>query len=231
MHGTPQNGWLSRAGKYRVEHVPCPNPGQPVSDGGKHKGILHTVEGSFESGLNVFLQHYAPHFQVGRDRKGRVRILQLVPLGTMAAALENHSGGVETNRECRVQIEIADRSKHTPWLPDDGVTDALATLMAELRHAQAIPLHHPPVRRDPRMWEAASGWMGHIDVPENVHWDSGAIRYERLFTLAHRQETKPRKPPKVKPKPQKKILHPKIWALQVRARRAEPAPLCPKEDE
>lgn len=177
-------GWLTSACGHKVEHIPCPRPGQRVTLTAPPKGVLHTTEGStVEGALAVFRQHYAPHFTVGVDRKGRGRILQHVPLGEMAAALENHPGGVETNRVVRAQIEVVGFSKKTQWLPLQPTLGLLAKLLAELQ-AAGIQLRHPYVKRDPQRWTVSNGWVGHVDVPENVHWDPGQLNYQRLFRLA-----------------------------------------------
>lgn len=211
--------WLTKIGRFTVEHVPCPRPGQAIDDDAPPKGLLHTIQGSLESGLAVFRQHYAPTFSVGRDRKGKVRILQHVPLGELAAALENHAGGVETNRICRVQIEIAGFSQTTAWSPDAGVCEALAALMHALVSLEGIPLEHVAVKRNAKRWVRASGWVGHIDAPENTHWDPGALMYERLFSLAG-------EPPKVKTKARPKKVQPATWVLVRASKGAAPAPLC-----
>jgi N-acetylmuramoyl-L-alanine amidase len=183
--------WLDRAGAHRVEHVPCPNPGQPVDLHAPPKGIMHTTEGSFEGSLAVFRQHFAPHFMVGRDARKAVRILQLVPLETMAAALENRPGGVETNRVCRAQIELVGFSKHELWLPEQEVAEALAALMLALRDAAGIPLRHVIAGRKPDLWVKAAGWLGHIDVPENSHWDPGNLDWHALLKLAAPTDDRP----------------------------------------
>jgi len=217
-----QKGWLTRAGKFRVEHYPCPNPGASVDLAAPPKGILHTIEGSLESGLAVFRQHYAPTFTLGRDQRGKVRILQLVPLGTMGAALE-HSGNVETNSVCRVQIEIAGFSKHTLWLPDAGTVMALGALMKTLESVAQIPLRHSPINRNVLGWEKLAGWFGHADVPQNTHWDAGRIDYKALFAVAN-DPPAPTGPPawhQVKPKP-RKLSRVTTAPLRLAARRAEP---------
>lgn len=215
-----RKGWLSHAGKFRVEHYPCPNPGEPVDFGAPAKGILHTTEGSLPSALAVFRRHFAPTFTVAPGR-----ILQHVPLGTMAAALENHSGGVQTNRDCRVQIEVVGFSQKTLWLPHSSTLAPLASLMRVLVQAAGIPLRHVPVGRNPRMWERTSGWLGHIDVPENSHWDPGHVDYHRLLRVAQlSQHPVHRAPPgwiEVKPKP-RKTDRVRTLALRARARRAKP---------
>lgn len=226
-----QKGWLKRAGRYPVIHLPCPNPGQAVDLSAGPYGVQHTIEGSLESGLAVFRQHYAPHFTGGRDRRGTLRLYQHVPLGTMSAALVNAPGGVETNRDVRVQVEWAAFSKHEPWLPDAGEQDLLASLYQTLRHACGIPLRHPRVARNWTLWEHAAGWVGHIDVPENSHWDAGAFRYEDIFEQAR---AKAHKPPTGKPdwhivsggvdirKTPRKTDRVRTLAVRRAARKAEP---------
>lgn len=191
-------GWLTKAGRFRIEHVVVPHE-LVRSNLARPKGILHTVEGSFEGGLSVFRKHWAPNFLVGRDAKGKVRILQFIPVGYMAAALENRPGGVDTNREAAVQVEIAGYSKRTRWSPDSEVTAALGALMAELEDVVGIPLQHDDIKRDWRRWLSSSGWFGHIDVPENTHWDPGALDYMTLFYAA----VKAKPHGVVKPKPRK----------------------------
>ena len=107
-------GWLTKAGTYTVEKMPMPHLSTAVDLAKPRVGVMHTTEGGFDSALSVFRQHYAPHFMVGTDSKGHTRILQFVPLGTMASALQNHTGGVETNRWAHVQIELVGRSSMEP---------------------------------------------------------------------------------------------------------------------
>ena len=187
-----QNGWLNRTlGGRVIQHVPCPNPGSPVNVGAPPAGVLHTIEGSLSSGMSVFHQHFAPHFALDAHET-----LQLVPLGTMAAALENHVGGVETNSITRVQIEVAGDSQTSPWLWDDATTNAVADLIATVSKAAGIPLDRPfpdqmPAlpwateafsRRHAGKWGHVAGWYGHVEVPENSHWDPGRFAGARSST-------------------------------------------------
>ena len=208
-----RTGWLNRSGVYRVEHLPCPHPGvriDPIAT-----GVLHTIEGSLESGLNVFRQHYAPHFTVGLDRNHKKRIIQHVPLGYMASALDNDPGGVETNRLARVQIEVAAFSKTFPYHFDTATTDVLASLLATLSMLNVVPLRRnfpdkmPPLpwaresfsRRTVRYWNRLPGWYGHVEVPENDHWDPGALRWDFLLDRAMSKESN--RTQNAKPKPRK----------------------------
>ena len=206
--------WLAKAGKYQIEKLPCPNPGQPVDMRIPATGVMHTTEGSFESALSVFRQHYAPNFLVGKDRNSKVRIVQLVPLGTMAAALENPPGGVETNRWARAQIEVVGFSKPVPWMFDPDTMDAVACLMFALKDVADIPLSRPfpetmPAlpwatvsfpRRHADKWGKVGGWYGHVEVPENSHWDPGYLKWDSLLTAA-RAKQHPLPAPQPAPKP------------------------------
>lgn len=189
-----QHGWLdTTVGGRRIEHIPCPNPGGAVDLDAPPTGVVHTIEGSLESGLGVFRRHYAPHFALEGNR-----VVQLVPLGTMAAALENRPGGVETNSITRVQIELAGHSHQEPWECDATTRNALADLLATLVRAAGIPLERPfpdemppPPwatvsfeRRNAGKWGRVAGWYGHVEVPENEHWDPGAFRWSRLLERA-----------------------------------------------
>jgi hypothetical protein len=191
-----KTGFLTKTiGGRRIEHIPCPHPGQPVDLNAPAVGVMHTIEGNLGSGLSVFQQHFAPHFALD----GR-RIVQMIPLGMIACALENHPGGVETNRITRAQIEVAGKSQEKSWLPDAQTADALADLMATLKLTADIPLTRPfPENMPPKPWAVANfkrrqagkwgrtaGWFGHVEVPENAHWDPGALAWGKLLTRARK---------------------------------------------
>lgn len=185
-------GWLATACGIRVDHNPCPRPGGRVDTTKAPAGVLHTVEGSFEGGMSVFRQHFAPNFLVGAGR-----ISQLVPLGYMAAALE-HTASPPTNEWARVQIEVAGHSQETPYRFDARTEETLAHLLAALAILGVAPLSRPfpdilppppwatPyfVRRNAGLWGRAAGWFGHIEVPENSHWDPGAYEWTHLLERA-----------------------------------------------
>ncbi len=190
--------WLTTAHGFRVEKIPCPHPGVRISPP-VPAGVLHTTEGGWDSAMSVFRRHYAPHFLVGKDAHARVRIAQLIPLGYMAAALENDPGGVETNRLATVQIELVAHSSTQPWAVGPDVEKALAALMATLKTVQGINLRRywsdwpmPPLpwasesfpRRHAGIWGRWNGWFGHMDVPEGDHWDPGAYKWGPLLNKA-----------------------------------------------
>jgi hypothetical protein len=199
--------WLAKTsdGRFAIEKIPCPHPNVGVVMGKPAAGVMHTTEGSWAGAMSVFRNHYAPHFLVGTRR-----IAQLVPLGDIAAALENPPGGVETNTWARVQIEVVGHSKETPYSFPATVTDPLASLLATLKVEAGIPLTRPypdamppkpwatPTfrRRHDGKWGHTAGWFGHVEVPENSHWDPGALMWEPLLLKATQRLPKPKPPPK-----------------------------------
>jgi hypothetical protein len=229
--------WLAKTsdGKFNIQKLECPHGGA-VDLSKPPAGVLHTTEGSYESALSVFRHHYAPTFLVG-DR----RISQLVPLGSMAEALENPAGGVETNRWARVQIEVAGFSQEEPYVFPAGTMDALSSLLATLKIEAGIPLSRPypdkmPAkpwatpsfrRRHDGKWGNVEGWYGHVEVPENGHWDPGALKWSTL--LKQSQAKLPKKPSKPKTSgywlvtktfydghqgPAEKVKSVRLWALK-----------------
>lgn len=209
-----QNGWLKSAGMWTVEHVPCPNPGVKVDVSSPAKGVQHTTEGStVEGALGVFRKSDAPTFLVGRDAKKKVRLLQLIPLGYIAAALV-HRGDPPTNGYARAQIELVGFSSHALWKPDSEVLSALGALYGVLAQTQGIPLKHVAnPQRDPKVWSKGTGWFGHDGVPGNSHWDPGQLHWDAVF--AHASRGLSVVPPKAKPKPL--VLHPRTFTLVRRA--------------
>jgi len=184
------NPYVKQAGPYPVNFVPDPHFQTPVNLSAPRAGVLHTTEGStIEGAEGVFSHHYAPHFTVGPDARRKVKIDQLVPIGFIGAALEEH------NNLALVQIEVVGFSKTTPWFFDAPTADALANLLVVLERDYGIPLSHPwgdddwaaagpNAHRASRKFGAVAGWFGHQDIPDNSHWDPGHLQWSKLFALA-----------------------------------------------
>ena len=199
--------WLDNTvdDKFAIEHIPCPHPG-PVDLNKPPAGVMHTTEGTnWDSLVAEFKQHDTPTFMVAPHR-----IAQLVPLGSMAAALEHPPGTAPTNGWARVQIEVLAFSKESPYSFDAATSDTLASLLATLTVKCGIPLTRPfpdamppkPwaiqtfARRKAGKWGTTAGWFGHIEIPSNSHWDPGALRWSDLLA-----EAKKRIPLRAKLKP------------------------------
>jgi len=188
--------WLDQAGRFEVEHIGgIPHLNQDVELNAPRTGVLHTTEGGWAGSLAIFKQHFAPHFMLGFDAKaGKVRIAQLVQIGTIGAALRAH------NSKAIVQIEMIGFSKETPWLPDDDTVEALASLMAVCAREYKIPLSRPwtdgdfgkagknPHRASGNYGKVA-GWYGHGDCPSpDAHWDPGNLRWSVILQKASQMQ-------------------------------------------
>jgi hypothetical protein len=149
--------------------------------GGPFKIVHHTTEGSTYAGARAA---YAaarsdPHFTVAGDD-----IIQHVDTEAAARSLRNRPGGVETNRDSAVQIEIV---AHAGRPKDVATLQAVARLCRWIETEHGVPQRWPSGRprfttngRDPgghnrnaEIWEAEGGHYGHSQVPENTHWDPG----------------------------------------------------------
>lgn len=162
--------------------------------GGPFKIVHHTTEGGSASGA---MQAYAakrcdPHFTVDADT-----IYQHIDTSVAARALRNPPGGVETNRDSAVQIEVVGFAH----LPKNPVTLAnVARLCRWIEATHGVPRSWPagppkPAEnghdpgghlRDPHIWDTQGGHYGHCHVPENTHWDPGYTRQEADFLLSAR---------------------------------------------
>ena len=184
--------WLEQAGKFPIIHIGgIPHFNQGVVLNAPRTGVLHTTEGGWAGSLAIFKQHFAPHFMLGFDADAqKVRIAQLVQIGTIGAALKAH------NDQAIVQIEMIGFSKEQPWLPDDETLAALASLMAVCADEYGIPLEHPwpdgdfgksgkNPHRSSGKYGKVPGWYGHGDCPSpDTHWDPGNLKWSEVLGMA-----------------------------------------------
>jgi hypothetical protein len=189
--------WLDQANRFPIAHIGgIPHFNESVHLEAPRTGVLHTTEGGWAGSLSIFKQHFAPHFMLGFDADAqKVRIAQLVQVGTIGAALVTH------NNQAIVQIEMVGFSKKTPWLPDDETAAALASLMAACSIEYGIPLDHPwsdgdfgkagnnPHRSSGKFGDIP-GWYGHGDCPSpDTHWDPGNLEWSQLLNMAQQIAT------------------------------------------
>lgn len=160
--------------------------------GGPYKIVHHTTEGSTAQGaMNAFMQNRSdPHFTIDGSN-----IFQHIDTAEGARALRNESGGVQTNRDSAVQIELVGFA-HLPKDPHALVNLARLCRWIESTHGvpkvwpSGFPLpakngHDPGGHiRDPKTWDGKGGHFGHCHVPENTHWDPGYTANEVAFIMA-----------------------------------------------
>ena len=184
---------------------------QTSTTGTPNKGVLHSTETTslpgYENGA------VAPHLTLAPDFHGRkFTYYQHFPFTSYSRSLENRSGGIETNKDHVVQIEIVgtcDPDTHNKWqnldrdhlympeLPRWALYD-LGKLVEWFNHEYGIPLVTTPfeaypksygqfngVRMKSEQWSKFSGWCGHQHVPENHHGDPGAIRILDIMSYAY----------------------------------------------
>ena len=147
--------------------------------GGPVKIVHHTTEGSTYAGAKSAYRtnRSDPHFTVAGDD-----IFQHIDTSLAARSLRNPPGGVETNRDSAVQIEVVGFAGSAK---DVATLRSVAKLCRWLETEHGVPQRWPNGRpktavngRDPGghnrsavKWDAESGHFGHSQVPENTHWD------------------------------------------------------------
>src|SRR5262245_16409822 len=160
--------------------------------GGPFKVVHHTTEGSTAQGaFDAFRAHRSdPHFTVDATT-----IFQHIDTSEAARALRNAPGGVQTNRDSAVQIEVvgfAHRPKGAAtmrnvqrlcnWIEQ---THSVASVWPSGPPKPAVNGHDPGGHnRSAANWDNKSGHYGHSQVPENTHWDPGYTAEESAFVIA-----------------------------------------------
>lgn len=162
--------------------------------------VLHTTETEGMPGYGGGAS--APHLTY--DPRSH-RWYQHTSLGVAARALRNPSGGVQTNRANAIQVEIICYSAKSVADQDPADRDwvaelddqAIADLQAFIKwcgtefgvknvwpgkqaysYAQA---NASGFRMSGTAWYAFNGVCAHQHVPENTHWDTGALRWDKLM--------------------------------------------------
>ena len=155
--------------------------------GAPFRGVIHTTQSvSYTPSKFEYYGHSnPPHFTVAKSANG-ARVFQHYSIKVAARALANADGGVQTNRQNAIQIEIAWRAENIAALPLP-MKDALRALIRWISRECNIQRRAPPflgheafgsgsaARMEFEEWNSFNGWCGHQHVPENVHWDPGKI--------------------------------------------------------
>lgn len=157
--------------------------------GGPYKGVLHTTEGSSAAGaIGAFKANNSwPHFLV--DNTGKV--WQFIDTTKAGRALQNLAGGIQTNTDSAIQIEVtgfASQPLQHPLAQMDGLKALMRWIEVNTGvkpkgpgRAFATAYGQNSLRFTFAQWDAFDGWCGHCHVPENDHWDPGAINLDALL--------------------------------------------------
>ena len=159
--------------------------------GGPFKIVHHTTEGSTAQGaFGEFLKHGSdPHFTVDATT-----IYQHVDTDQWSRSLRNAPGGVETNKDKAIQIEMvgfAGRPKAKDTLRN------VAKLCRWIEATHGVPQDWPNGFPKPSVngndpgghnrnavtWDTKGGHYGHCHVPENAHWDPAYTADEVAFLM------------------------------------------------
>ena len=111
-------------------------------------------------------------------------MFQHIDTGLAARSLKNPPGGVETNRDSAVQIEVVGFAgspkdvatlrtvaKLCRWLEGEhGISQKWPNGKPRASTTGKDPGGH---NRNADTWDSAGGHYGHSQVPENNHWDPG----------------------------------------------------------
>jgi len=194
----PSGGkWLSSAGKFTIEKLDRTGRKAVVSHTSTvNKFLVHTIEGSWpsngdwEGGTTTLDQHgYWPHFIVAKDKSGKLRIGQYLPLDQGGRALSTG------NQDGVIQVEVGGKADRPFTSADGDLTAAVKALYAAVRGAiPTIPAaanvkfygssaygKNAPQRIPQAQFKSLSGICGHQHVYNNDHWDPGQINPNALF--------------------------------------------------
>jgi len=161
--------------------------------------VIHTTE---TSGLPSYKDGYtAPHLTYDPEFGN---FYQHTDLNVAARALTNPPGGVQTNRQSALQLEIicysnkriADQTKSRLWvgdLTDKNYADLEDFVDFCVKNYRVKPVwpgkqafsysqaNAPGFRMTGAQWVSYSGVCGHQHIPEQTHWDPGALNWNQLL--------------------------------------------------
>lgn len=154
-------------------------------DDGQWKYLLHTTESdSFSPHPSNYFGHTNyPHATAYLPAGQSVaRLYQHIPINHAARALKNSPGGVETNADRVVQIEIVGRASNAPNFPK-ALLDVVRAFGLWVADKTGMPWQSSVrfvaggagVRLSGSVFDNYAGILGHQHAPENDHVDPGAI--------------------------------------------------------
>jgi hypothetical protein len=160
--------------------------------GGHFKIVHHTTEGgSAQGAFAAFRANRSdPHFTVDGSK-----IYQHIDTGEAARALRNAPGGVQTNRDSAIQIEVVGFAHRPKAMATLKNVQKLCNWLEETHGIPKVWPNGPPKaavnghdpgghNRNAANWDQKGGHYGHSEVPENTHWDPGYTAAEAAFVIA-----------------------------------------------
>lgn len=162
------------------------------------KQVLHTTESkSYSPNSASYYGHQLWPTATAAKFGGRWQIFQHLPINIMSAAMRNLVGGVETNRDGCVQLEIAWVAAEGHLLPTEAL-DVISDWMWFVHQETGIPwvfvdqfhyyppengikLGQEPWRLRGAAWDNFKGNLGHQHADENVHGDPGKMNVGHII--------------------------------------------------
>lgn len=160
--------------------------------GGPPRITMHSTETTTVPRYGQLLgANSAPHFTIDRDGT----VYQHQPLNVASRSLRNESGGVQTNRQGKtnVQIERVGYAREGHNIPVRQLVTQ-RNLVRWIAEQTGTPMVWRRMRGGPhcygsgsicRMsageWLLFTGICAHAEVTENTHWDVGAADFAVLF--------------------------------------------------
>lgn len=165
--------------------------------GGPRKLVLHRTEGGSAAGaFSAYADGGIPHFTWEWSSRGK---WQHFDTNIAASALRNDSGGVQTNKDGAIQVEIVGFSANTRDISDaelkwygeaireicqvEGIDMGKFLTFYDDKSGFTLATRTAQQRMTFAAWDAFNGVCGHQHVPENLHWDPGAFNYPRMLQL------------------------------------------------
>jgi hypothetical protein len=185
------------------EHMPGNSAGAMNGDGSR-KLLLHSTEGTnIEGAFGAYRKNNSwPTFTVDCRKR---RVVRHLPDTIAARSLRNLSGGIETNRDgtILIQIELMGFAGSPESIGDRDDLVWLGTeVVGPLCRRNAIPIAtsvrwapypasygtNAPQRLSASAWDSYSGVLGHQHAPENTHGDPGAIDIATILSAARGED-------------------------------------------
>jgi hypothetical protein len=165
--------------------------------GGPPRWVWHTFEAGYTlsamSAARYLLEHGLEVHFTFNPRTGD--IVQILPASRAGRGLRNLSGGVQTNRQGKVclQVEVVGYAAHPFTAALTAVGRAGLARLVDFARSHGIPDVFPagpppayPGGSSPRSvstWTTEAGHYGHSQIPENDHGDPGAIDVRELLGI------------------------------------------------